>query len=242
MKPNGSDERRLSPHCPPGGDFPECVSDLHPAYSPDGKHIAFERDSGRFDHKRGRPFSAAIMVADADLKHARRVAWFGPFHAGPDAPTWSPDGRRIAFTQATGTSVAIYIVNADGTGLRRLTAWTLRAAARLDWSPDGTRILFRTHPRLDGDSGGNLYTIRPDGSGLQQLTHFEDADTSPGALRSGSYSPDGSSIVFATYHGAVVGGACCNLPDVFVMSADGTDVRPVTRSQNWDGDPDWGPG
>ena len=46
--------------------------------------------------------------------------------------------------------------------------------------------------------------------------------------------------MFATNHGAVEATGAGNLPDLFVMSADGTDIRPVTRSKNWDGDPDWG--
>jgi TolB protein len=112
-------------------------------------------------------------------------------------------------------------------------------ADRIDWSPDGSQILFRTQPLAGTSFGGNLYTIRPDGSDRRQLTHYNPYDTSAGALWNGSYSPDGGSIVFSTKDGAV--GEERDLVDVFVMSADGTDVRPVTRELNWDGTPDWGP-
>jgi Tol biopolymer transport system component len=148
------------------------------------------------------------------------------------------NGRR--FRPVNGT--AIYVVNVDGSGLRRVTPWKLRAGAadELDWSPDGGRILFRTKPFATTVTGGNLYTIRPDGTGLRRLTHFDPRDHLFGALQAGSYSPDGSSICFATYRGAVETGPASRVPDVFVMSADSTDVRPVTRTPNFDGDPDWG--
>jgi Tol biopolymer transport system component len=52
--------------------------------------------------------------------------------------------------------------------------------------------------------------------------------------------PDGSQIVFATTSGAT--DPARGLPDLFVMRAEGTDIRQVTHSKNWDGWPDWGPG
>jgi TolB protein len=77
---------------------------------------------------------------------------------------------------------------------RRVTPWHLRAGDTPDWSPDGRRILF--HDNLDGPStvSANLYTIRPNGSHLQQLT-FEEGGV---VNHLGScYSPDGTMITFA---------------------------------------------
>ena len=239
LKPNGSNEKMLSPSCRQTS----CVDDTTPSYSPDGHELAF----ARFDRVQD-----SIVVADTMLRHPRQVFSFGHVPSAPSVggPAWSPDGKRLAFvvSNENGTrfkpvnGVAIYVVNVDGRGLRQVTPWTLRAGAAddIDWSPDGSRILFRTKPFTRTDSGGNLYTIRPNGTGLRQLTHFDPRDSLPGALRGGSYSPDGSSLCFSSYHGAVEAGPASTLPDVFVMSADGTDVRPVTRALNWDGDPDWG--
>ena len=58
-----------------------------------------------------------------------------------------------------------------------------------------------------------------------------------------SFTPRGDEIKASSFasHGAFETPPDNNLPDLFVMSADGTDVRPVTRSKEWDGDPDWGP-
>ena len=87
-------------------------------------------------------------------------------------------------------SLALFVVNADGSGLRQLTAWGLDAGDRPDWSPDGGSILFKAP--AEGQHG-NLYTVNPDGSGLKQLTRY----AAPRAVFSGSFSPDGKWITFS---------------------------------------------
>jgi TolB protein len=166
-----------------------------------------------------------IVVADANLRNAHRVA---PGYE----PGWSPGGKQLVFVSKPRSFQAVYVCNSDGTGLRRITPWELRAGEHPDWSPDGTRILFTSGP----SGRGNLFTIQPNGRGLRQLTHYRGASR----VSLGSYSPDGRSIVFGTVVGAVNRpGATLN--DVFVMTADGTDIRPVTRALNFDAHPDWGP-
>ena len=185
-----------------------------PVYSPDGRHIAFSADE-------------VLMVADANLRHAH------PVGRGFE-PGWSPDGKRLAFVWKPGNRSAVFVENVDGTGRHRITPFRLRAGDHPDWSPDGTRILFNTGGNHVRDQ--NLFTVRPDGTGLRQLTHFRGKTN----LLNGSFSPDGESIVFSTLVGAA-NPPGAGLDDVFVMSADGTDIRPVTRARNWDGTPDWGP-
>ena len=212
--PDGRGLKRLSPSCPRRPGMRKCVDNSEPVYSPDGRHIAFSADD-------------VLMVANANLRHAH------PVGRGID-PGWSPDGKRLAFVWKPGNRWAVFVENVNGTGRHRLTPFRLGAGDHPDWSPDGTRILFNTggnHPR-----GQNLFTVRPDGTGLLQLTHFSGLTN----LENGSFSPDGESIVFSTVVGAV-NPPGATLTDVFVMSADGTDIRPVTRARNWDGSPDWGP-
>ena len=150
---------------------------------------------------------------------------------------YNDNGRRWKPVDAW----AIFVIDANGRGLHRVTAWRIsvpgtEAVDRLDWSPDGTRILFRGGMGSNvGRGEGQLFTVGSDGTGLLQLTHF---DQYGGVLRAGSYSPDGASILFSTDYGATAPKR--DLPDVFVMRADGTDIRPVTRAPNWDASPDWG--
>ena len=115
---------------------------------------------------------------------------------------------------------------------RPITPWALRAGDHPDWSPDGTRILF--HSNQDGPAtvSANLYTIRPDGKGLRQLTHARGGSVQ---YASSSFSPNGKWITFARRTGE-------SNADVFIMRADGTRVQKnVARSKLWDSAPDWGP-
>jgi TolB protein len=119
-------------------------------------------------------------------------------------------------------------VNVDGTGLRRLTPWRLDAGDHPDWSPDGRRLVFRSP--ADEFDGSNLWTVRADGTGLKQLTHFGPAVQTLSA----SFAPDGKWIVISrTGRGGP--------PDLFAIRADGTGLRPITRTLKWDSAPDWGP-
>jgi TolB protein len=216
-------------------------------WSPDGRHIAFQRLSGPLRPKGATVDTAtaiykdALVVTDGDGKHARTLVWRGPWRGDPQAPAWSPDGKRLIFigkymtskTNGSGCECrALYIVNANGTALHRILRPGLRPGGRPDWSPDGRTILFRTHPSDDSSGrGSNLFTIHPDGTGLHQLTHFRPT----ARVLEGSYSPDGTSIVFETSDGAIGGH-----PDVFVMNAEGGNVRPITRTPNFETAADWG--
>jgi Tol biopolymer transport system component len=71
-----------------------------------------------------------------------------PDRATTLAPDWSPDGQRIAFHSFRDLNAELYVMNADGTGLQRLThSWALDAGAR--WSPDGTRLAFLSDAAAD---------------------------------------------------------------------------------------------
>ena len=112
--------------------------------------------------------------------------------------------------------------------MRLVTPWSLAAGDNPDLSPDGKWILFRSDvPRV---KQSQIYLIHPDGMGLTRLTLFKRGTT----VTSSSFSPDGKQIVSGA---SGVGGD----PDVYFMRADGTKIRPVTRTKLWDSAPDWGP-
>ncbi len=79
--------------------------------------------------------------------------------------SWSPDGRKIAFGRdrdGNGSSDDIYVINADGSGQRRLT----QDGQQPLWSPDGQKIAFRSKRNGNDD----IYVMNPDGSGQRNLT------------------------------------------------------------------------
>ena len=202
-----------------------CAGQEAPAWSPDGTEIAFASGDARYEQ---------IWIVGVDGTNLRRLT--GPNVIDAD-PQWSPDGRRIVFRRIdpyrARKGYALFVVNVDGGGERRLTPWALRAGDHPDWSPDGRRILFRANVEGPRTISSNLYTIRPDGSGLTQLTHARGGTVQH---LSAGFSPDGRWITFSRTPGTGEDGNA----DVFVMRANGTDPRNVTRSGSWDSAVDWG--
>jgi TolB protein len=142
MNADGSGRRNLT-HTPEGLEF-------DPVWSPDGQRIAFSRLAGPPGEVR-----IVVMNADGSGKHAvtPKLAHTGDGWIVVTA-AWSPRGPRIAFDDHD----AVYVVNADGSGLRRLA----ENAAFEDWSPDGRKLVIS---RLNG-----LWVMNADGSGQRSLT------------------------------------------------------------------------
>src|SRR5262245_61745891 len=128
-----------------------------------------------------------VAVGTAIALGAAAFLWLrkAPAEWKDGSPAWSPDGARIAFYSERDGNSEIDVMNADGSGLARLTN-TAADEGYPAWSPDGRTITF------DSDRDGNfeIYGMNADGSNVRRLTTHRARDVSA------SWSPDSSTIVF----------------------------------------------
>jgi Tol biopolymer transport system component len=219
----------------------DCAQD--PVLSADGKRLAFASYVVRIQGLGGGPCRGGIWVADANGRHARRIAQTG------HNPDWSPDGSRIAYDNgaaivvvgADGSNPAVVIANgtepawspdgrslaftrdssifvaaADGSSERLLTD----GGAQPAWSPDGAQIAFA----IRGATGSHgLAAIAADGTGRRQLT--SSFDSRP------AWSPDGQRIAYDR---------CSDAPKycragtgetrIYAIAPDGTGSKELTEN------------
>jgi Tol biopolymer transport system component len=168
----------------------------------------------------------AIFGADADGKHARRLTKEQGDPSTPAGlffqlqPAWSPDGTEIAFSSARDGIAHVYVMNADGTGTRRLTN-TSQGDEHPSWSTDGKLIIFSRE--------GALFAAPADGGKARRVGH------GLGSAQDPAYSPDGKLIAYDYRKPGFQN------REIYVMNADGTGIRAVTRLGGSSGLPAWSP-
>ena len=206
-----------------------------PAWSPDGTQIVFSRASGEYQQYHGQNVGLWVMNADGSDPHP--ITQLVEFGTGNDSnPQWSPNGNKVVFerlnvrTSTPRHGIALWTVNVNTGRERRVTPYHLSAGDTPDWSPDGRRILFHDNNAGSPNVSANLYTIRPNGRQLRQLTFYEGGEVN---VLGSSYSPDGTLIVFGRR--PATGGAA----DIFIRTVDGE--KRLTRTRLYDSYPDWGP-
>lgn len=206
MNADGSGQRSLRPEGLNG----------RPSWSPDGSLIVFS--TLQF----GKQATVSRMAASGSRV---RKLLTTPLPAngrgiGLDSPTFSPDGKRIAFVWRKKAVAAIFTMNASGGGLKQVTPWQKGGLAdKVDWSPDGARIAFSSpDPGVLPGISSNVFTARPDGTGLVKITKSRG-----GKIHNGldSWSPDGTKIAFARI------GA--GKSEIYVMNANGSGIKQLTR-------------
>ena len=139
-------------------------------WSPDGRQLAFTRRTmrGLF----GPGYYEDVWVMNANGLYPRRLTSSpgAPDYAGARRPRWSPDGKVVMFesTMSGGYNADIYTIRPDGTGLLNLTNTPDLSESTAEWSPDGTKILFRSEGEVSV-LGGGVFIMNPDGSGREQL-------------------------------------------------------------------------
>jgi Tol biopolymer transport system component len=199
---------------------------MSPQWSPDGERIVF--GMGNYFLARTRP--ARVMLVRADGSEARAITK-GAGNAG--FPSFSPDGTEVVYRFWTDTAGGLRIVTLADGAVRTLTTGYDNFPG---WSPRGDRIVFS---RLaDGDF--DIFTVRPDGTDLRQLT------TSPGNDSHPAWSADGDHILFSSSrYGFKDEAPLSDIPqpygELFVMQADGSEQRALTDNRWEEGTPAWVP-
>src|SRR5829696_7109840 len=225
VRPDGTGRRQITR-------FKDSAGGSLSHWSPDGSRIVFTR---RWNPE-GPNEREQIYVANADGSNLRPIDLPG---VDPIQPTWFPDGRRILFL-ALASRPTFKIVNADGTGLRDAgmppfgdSACVFgdgkRVAVLRSRTPGNDEVLAIFVARLGTRTAKRImawgsYTgtvdCSPDGTGLRQLTHSRGGTVNNNP---NSWSPDGRKIVFTSNRGGRADRA------LFVMNADGSGIRQLTR-------------
>lgn len=169
----------------------------------------------------------AIYEMNADGAGQRRLTDREPNSSSPAQlffqidPSWSPDATQIAFASRRRGPFDIYVMNADGTGTRRLTS-TREWDDRPTWSPDGARIAFAR-------SKADIYVMNADGTGIRRLTDSSGSESEP------AWSPDGRWIAFVRRP------AGSTVREVWIMRPDGSEQQRLTSLGGKSAYPAWSP-
>ena len=203
----------------------ETASALAPMWSPTGDRLVFGlgeffqgvfgRGAGPEEQRRG----ADIAMVAADGSGFRKLTTGG----NRGFPSWAPDGRRVVYRALRAEGKGLVILDVTTGEERQLTATSFNDNFPA-WSPSGDLIAFASD--RDGPTF-EIYTIRPDGSGLRRITR------SPGHDAHMAWSSDGRWLAFASNRAgwrdeAALHPFNAQNGDIYVMRPDGSDVRMLT--------------
>lgn len=210
---DGGDQLQIT--APPLGyeDFPI-------GYSPDGSRVLFNRVSDDNPHVlfSVNPDGSGLLQLSPSELSVIDNEFFDRVSAD-----WSPDGSRVTFaavwkaSNGNGRGTALFVVDGDGSHLRQITPSGVGAVSA-QWSPNGRLIAFTSKYRADEQ----IWIVRPDGTGLKELTSGSDGSTS----RTPIWSPDGTKLLLQREN---------RLGEraLWTVNVDGTGLTKVTDIPNF---------
>lgn len=182
MAPDGSDPRRLGP-----------MPAWWPVASPDGSRVMLTREAG--------PGRETVSIVEADAGAVTEIDIPADVPLNLFTGAWSPDGTHLAldgWSEADPTLNGIWIADADGTGLTRLThAAAGTEDAPIAWSPDGAWILVGAIP--SGADHGALEAVSADGTTRITLSNEHQQVWRQGFGAPATWSPDSASVAAALF-------------------------------------------
>ncbi len=199
---------------------PDSQVDMIPVWSPDSTRLLFnsERDDNR-----------EIYLADLSCLRMDPLCRIPTTNLTNNpaldvGAAWSPDGTTIAFFSSRDGSSELYLMDADGENVRRLTNDDHTDLGNIIWSPDGKQIVYVSVLR-NGD--WDIFSIDAAGGIPRNLTQALGQDQEP------RWSPDGKQIAFLSLRDSNF--------EIYLMNADGSNTRNLTQHPSGDLAPVWSP-
>lgn len=223
---------------PASGASANCTTDLYPAWSPDGRQIAFVR------YQEGRGYQDATLdlmtPSENGVRTLRRTrSGFGP-------PEWSPTGDRILVAEFAIVTKLDVVAASNG---RTVTLPNVCDTSRCPqpqeyvWSPDGREVAFLTQ----NDSSSALYVVGSTGQGLRRISGSANCCVEwlpAGAVPPAPASSPAAPAAPATARPRLTEGRVAfeTGSDVWTIRSDGTRAERLTTTPGFDGEPAWSPG